>query len=115
MRILLVLLSLACGSGMENPAKQAIGSACTADADCSSGTCLTPASYPQYTGGYCSQLQCGTCPTGSFCTTGAATRAAACLKICTTAADCRTGYSCCTEASMGMKVCVPSTGTSLQC
>jgi hypothetical protein len=101
---------------MDNPTKQTIGSACSADGDCTSGTCLTPASYPPYVGGYCSQKQCTTsCPAGSFCTNGAATMGSACLKLCTTPADCRSGYSCCTEASMNMKVCAPSTGTSLQC
>src|SRR5690348_4789863 len=116
MRMLLILFCMACGSGDDNGMKQAIGAACSADADCSSGTCLTPDKFPAYPGGYCSQRACTTtCPAESFCVTGAAAMGSACLKLCTTQADCRSGYSCCTEASQGMKVCAPSTGTALQC
>ena len=116
----LLLLLSACGSGTGNgnttgSMGQAIGGACLANTDCTSSFCVTEAKFATYTGGYCSQQPCATCPNGSSCVSGAAVQGQACLKNCTTAADCRTGYSCCTDATSQQKVCAPSTGTALQC
>lgn len=76
-----------------------IGDACTTDGECGKGTCLQGATAP---GGYCS-LACqgngGNCPNGSACDSGF------CRRTCTTAQDCRTGYTC-TGTQGNTRVCV---------
>lgn len=99
---------------MENT-KQAIGGACAGDSDCLSSFCITPAKFSTWTGGYCSQIPCGTCPADSLCVSGAGVQNQACLKTCGSATDCRTGYSCCTDPTSSQKVCAPPTGNALHC
>jgi len=76
----------------------AVGDACTQLADCSGdadGACITEdATTGEFAGGYCT-LFCdvNACPAGAVCAEdGGMNRL--CLDTCTTAADCRTGYSC---------------------
>lgn len=87
-----------------------IGAACGGDADCSSGTCFSGASFP---GGYCSDY-CGAaviaysqpCAPGAACLQ-ISEAVAACLDLCGEGkGGCRGGYQC---ASIdGTQACVPS-------
>jgi serine protease len=93
-----------------------VGGACTSDASCPGGTCLT-----NYPGGYCTQA-CSTtaCPAGSKCYTVNASGAKACLATCTVEVgtgqgDCRTDYRCYGDGT-GVGACQPSClGTGLGC
>jgi len=71
-----------------------IGSACARDSDCQHNHCLIQRGAGVFPDGYCSK-DCdpitAPCPAGASC---AGTVDGDCFKICTTAADCRTGYSC---------------------
>lgn len=91
----------ACNRGVCGPkitGTQALGAACTADADCLTGQCLTEAEDKRFTGGYCTLKGCdrlGTpCPTGSACQPiGPNSRI--CLQECDAMRTCRAGYGCC--------------------
>jgi len=86
-----------------------VGSQCTKNEDCNSGTCLT--SFP---GGYCTS-PCGTqfqgCEPGSECYE-IGDGSASCLLLCQTGDECRAGYRCQEVASGGdagkiLGYCVP--------
>lgn len=71
-----------------------IGRPCTADADCGGGDVRCYLGAP---GGYCSFFCAGDaeCPTGSICAPMPLSRVSGmCMKSCSTAADCRSGYAC---------------------
>jgi hypothetical protein len=81
-----------------------VGDACTTNGDCGQGTCLQGATAP---GGYCS-LTCqgngGNCPNGSACDSSQGAQGF-CRRTCTTAQDCRTGYTC-TGTQGNTRICV---------
>ena len=94
----LLLAALGCGDGSEEGSAQ-IGSACTADTDCTSGWCFTD---PSFKDNYCSMLKCGKdtpCPEGSTC--HAYKGHSFCLASCSEG-SCREGYVC------DYKVCRPA-------
>lgn len=74
--------------------ERATGDACTANAACNGGLCITA---PEFRDGYCS-ARCGSqfqdCEPGSYCAT--VDNAAVCLSTCQRDSDCRTddGYIC---------------------
>lgn len=85
-----------------------VGTPCTQNADCNSGTCLT--GYP---GGYCTS-QCGTqfqtCEPGSDCYEVGG--AASCYQLCQANDECRAGYRCqivasSSETDKSRGYCVP--------
>ncbi|WP_205525415.1 S8 family peptidase [Pyxidicoccus trucidator] len=92
-----------------------VGGACTGDAQCPGGYCLT-----NYPGGYCSQdCSSAACAAGSKCyTVGTGTRA--CRETCTQQVgtgqgDCRADYRCYSDGT-GVGACQPSCiGTGLTC
>jgi len=90
-----------------------VGSSCSDNEDCNSGTCLT--SFP---GGYCTS-PCGTqfqgCEPGSECY-AIGDGSASCLLLCQTGDECRAGYRC-QEVASGdsgkiLGYCVPRCETS---
>jgi hypothetical protein len=101
----------ACATG-----SAAIGEACTANDDCSSGACWTEL-LSGYPGGYCLTLgytDCtGTCPTGSTCVefSGWGLGPWGCLDDCDAGA-CRTGYRC---YSTDLPICIAGCTDNAQC
>jgi hypothetical protein len=93
-------LANAGGTCAPDPARAAIGTACTTTAECGSdrrSACAT-ASGDGFPGGYCSMEPCDdiqVCPPGATCV-ALGPETPACFKACTTDADCRTadGYVC---------------------
>lgn len=94
------------GACLNVPPDRGIGSACTSDAGCESGTCLTEAGYG-YPGGYCVGvcdvfgLSCDGAPADGVCD------AQVCVRSCTVNTDCRTGYECYAELGSSVKACHP--------
>ena len=90
----LLSMALACNTGPKTTGDAGhpgapTGTACTADSDCASGTCVM--SFP---GGYCAEscADGGACPAKTTC--DAIGAAAYCLATCTADSDCRSGYVC---------------------
>lgn len=122
-------LGFSCGTSLDCdqatgacvPGSQAVGAACSLDAECKSGLCTpeqTAGSGKQWEGGYCTQ-SCSTsapCPQGSSCVTYD-DGSSYCASACGASSDCRSGYAC----SGSAKVCLPdcrqgwSCGTALTC
>lgn len=94
----LALFFLSCGP--------VIGDACTVNSDCGAGVCVNRAFAP---GGMCSLLctNDASCPAGSVCV-GRVIDADAdgCLRACTAASECRSGYECRVENGSSRAVCL---------
>jgi hypothetical protein len=97
------------------PAPGTIGAPCVVDGDCAIGQCATNG----YPGGYCTLRHCDPdaepCPAGSNCIIlrdGSGMNVSSCMEDCTTASQCRPGYSCCTRASNGESWCDQPGGSS---
>jgi hypothetical protein len=90
------------------PTLLAHGAACTDDAACEGGTCLTD--EDGYPGGYCTRLGCaedGICSPDSHCAFVDAERTqSACFVACSDAAPCRPGYQC--DTFGGLSFCLPA-------
>jgi hypothetical protein len=72
-----------------------VGKACAADTDCANGECKDGFGNLPAPEGYCSADDCeddAVCGAGAVCLSRG--RTTSCLKSCTVAADCRTGYTC---------------------
>ncbi len=87
----------------ETEAPRATGAACTKNADCAGGTCL------DWTGGYCTRLDCDTggCEDGDTCLDLA--NNALCVAGCTSDADCRAPDQRCKRLVSGgalVQVCI---------
>lgn len=104
----------ACIQGKCGPKRSgggAVGAACTGDADCATGQCITEAQDRSFVGGYCTLRGCGErqpCPMGSSCIGFNGMRV--CLAQCMRDDDCRKGYACCSGPGPiipGRQVCVP--------
>jgi hypothetical protein len=90
-----------------------IGDACQVPADCTTGgMCLADGTFP---GGYCTQL-CNpcTCPAGNLC---GALNFDVCLRQCSGATDCRTGYACQPFSTAGglAHLCLPHCKSDTDC
>jgi hypothetical protein len=88
-----------------------IGDACTSNADCGGGVCVTRDFTP---GGACSlpcQLGGDPCPAGTICVRDVVTgNQAGCMKSCTRQADCRDDYVCKNEKQSETPICVGPAG-----
>lgn len=87
----------------EVEAPRATGASCTRNADCAGGTCL------DWTGGYCTRLDCGGagCGAGEVCLGFAGNEL--CVASCQSDADCRTPDQACKTVVGGegvVKVCI---------
>ncbi|MCS6915666.1 MAG: hypothetical protein RMK29_12540 [Myxococcales bacterium] len=83
--------------GPKRPMGGGIGAACTRDADCATGQCITEAQDRSFVGGYCTVRGCNErqpCPAGSSCV-GVSGGMRVCLAHCMKPEDCRKGYACC--------------------
>jgi hypothetical protein len=83
-----------------------VGSACSADSDCTPGSCAQMLGLTRYPGGYCTGrcLEDADCGSSGICNAGLPGSSGSCSKICGSDADCgREGYRC------------RSSGTALQC
>jgi hypothetical protein len=95
----------------------AVGDACATISDCAGGQRGTCLNDDQWTGGYCLISGCDAqnpCPAGSHCGfIDPATGQGACVKDCTTDAQCRgAGYACYNGDMAGPNECMPAaTGT----
>jgi len=90
-------------SGAETEGPRATGSACVRNADCAGGTCL------DWTGGYCTRLDCdaATCGSGETCLAFAGNHL--CVEGCRSDADCRAPDQACKTVADGTgsaKVCM---------
>ena len=76
--LFLALISPACDEAAP------LGASCGADADCTSGFCITSGDFP---GGVCTEAcgEEGPCPDGFACVSNSS---GICLEVCTTTADC---------------------------
>jgi hypothetical protein len=102
------------GSGSDidaPPGALVVGGACTSDADCGDGQCMTEADAGN-PGGMCSKAcdedDASSCPTGSACIAGV------CEDSCATETDCRAGYSC-FDVGLAAGVCMPDCESNTDC
>jgi serine protease len=101
---------------LEDDPELEVGGACTGNADCPGGECVT-----NYPGGYCTQECSDTaCPVGSRCYSVGSAGVRACLADCTEQVgtgqgDCRPNYVC-YAVSTSVGACQPSCiGTGVSC
>ncbi len=87
-----------------------VGSACTEDANCDDGRCMTMSTLTAFPGGYCTGrcLEDAECGADGVCTAGALGGVGTCYLGCASDADCdRDGYRCRAAQGTGIMRCVP--------
>lgn len=88
-----------------------VGDPCTTALDCGQGTVCVNRDFAP--GGYCTK-DCSNgqaCPAGTICVDDMIGRGVrGCMRSCTTAKDCRAGYSCLPQKNSQSPVCVGPEG-----
>ncbi len=98
------------------PGPGEVGAACTSDADCAGGTCMT-----EFPGGYCVRSCSPTqpCPIGAFCFPSApGSSDGACMDMCDPTAppkQCRSGYGCTGNTIFPVSLCTPGCEVDTDC